>query len=185
MNDCTRYSPGPARGANVEKGKDSWTLILVRDLRHSPEKVWRALTEPEHLREWAPFDADGSLATPGAKVRLTTVGGGVAEATVTRAEAPHLLEYQWWDKPIRWQLDPFGSGTRLTLWHAIDRRYIAWGAAGWHICIDVLDRHLASEPIARIVGADAMRFEWQRLNTEYAQQFGVESPAWQPATAKR
>ena len=35
------------------------TLVLVRDLPHPPAKVWRALTEPEHLREWAPFDAVG------------------------------------------------------------------------------------------------------------------------------
>jgi len=31
------------------------------------------------------------------------------------------------------------AGTRLTLWHNIDRRFIAMGAAGWHICVDVLD----------------------------------------------
>ena len=39
--------------------------MLVRELRHPPAKVWRALTEPEQLREWAPFDADRSLGTVG------------------------------------------------------------------------------------------------------------------------
>src|SRR5262249_39115691 len=53
--------------------------------------------------------------------------------------------------------------------------FISWGAAGWHICFDVLERLLAGEPIGRIVGADAMKFGgWQRLNAEYAKQFGVE-----------
>jgi uncharacterized protein YndB with AHSA1/START domain len=69
-------------------------LILVRELRHSPEKVWQALTDPAHLREWAPFDADGSLDTVGAKVKLTTVGAPtphVTETTVTRAVAPRVL----------------------------------------------------------------------------------------------
>jgi hypothetical protein len=28
----------------VQKDGEKWTLILVRELRHSPEKVWRALT---------------------------------------------------------------------------------------------------------------------------------------------
>jgi len=38
---------------------------------------------------------------------------------------------------------------------------------------------LASRPIGRIVGAEAMRFGgWQRLNAEYAKQFGVETPGW-------
>ena len=49
------------------------------------------------------------------------------------------------------------------------------GAAGWHICFDVLDRFLEGHPIGRIVGGDAMKFEWQRLHAEYAAQFGVEA----------
>jgi Activator of Hsp90 ATPase homolog 1-like protein len=56
MIDREQYTPGPARGAQVRKDGEKWTLILVRDLRHSPEKVWQALTDPAHLREWAPFD---------------------------------------------------------------------------------------------------------------------------------
>jgi hypothetical protein len=42
------------------------------------------------------------------------------------------------------------------------------GAAGWHICFDVLDRLLRGKPIGRIVGGEAMKFGWQRLNEEYA-----------------
>jgi hypothetical protein len=61
----------------------------------------------------------------------------------------------------------------MTLWHNIDRRFISMGAAGWHICLDVLDHALSGAPIGRIVGPDAMKFEgWQRLNAEYAKQFG-------------
>jgi hypothetical protein len=59
------------------------------------------------------------------------------------------------------------------LWHNIDRRFISMGAAGWHICFDVLDHNLSGSPLGRIVGADAMKFDWQRLNTEYAKQFGL------------
>jgi hypothetical protein len=79
-----------------------------------------------------------------------------------------------------------GSGTRLTLWHSIDRRFISWGAAGWHICFDILDRFLADDPIGRIAGADAMKFNgWQRLVGEYAKQFGVETPGWSPQAAQK
>jgi len=60
------------------------------------------------------------------------------------------------------------------------------GAAGWHICFDVLERLLAGEPIGRIVGAEAMKFGgWQRLNAEYANQSGVEAPGWPPKAPKR
>ncbi len=182
MTTREQYTPGPASGAQVRKDGEKWTLILVRELRHSPEKVWQALTDPAHLREWAPFVADGSLATLGATVNLTWVGTGRPLATtVTRADAPEVLEYG----DIRWELEALGGGTRLTLWHNIDRRFISWGAAGWHISLDVLDHLLSGTPIGRIVGPEAMKFSgWQRLNAEYAKQFGVETPAWQPNAAK-
>jgi uncharacterized protein YndB with AHSA1/START domain len=182
MNDREQYMPGPASGARVQKDGENWTLVLVRELRHPPEKVWQALTDPAELGEWAPFDADHSLGVAGTKVKLTTVGAPAAhvtETTVTRADAPKVLEYKWGGQDIRWELEAQGSGTRLTLWHNIDRRFISMGAAGWHICLDVLDRLLSGMPIGRIVAGDAMKFGgWQRLNAEYAQQFGIEAPSW-------
>jgi len=180
MSDREHYAPGEATGAEVRKEGEKWTLVLVRDLSHPPPKVWKALTNPEDLREWAPFDSDRSLAAVGA-VTLSTVGAPkpqVSETRVTRAEAPKVLEYNWGGNDIRWELEPLGAGgTRLTLWHNIDRGFIAMGAAGWHICLDVLDRLLADHPIGRIVGPEAMKFGWPRLNAEYAKQFGVETPA--------
>jgi uncharacterized protein YndB with AHSA1/START domain len=182
MSDRERYTPGPASGAQVQKDGENWTLILVRELRHSPAKVWQALTDPAHLREWAPFEADGSLGTTGTTVKLTTVGApaqGVTETTVKRADAPKVLEYNWGNFEIRWRLEALDGGTRLTLWTNIGHRFISMGAAGWHICFDVLDRLLAGQPIGRIVGPEAMKFGgWQRLNAEYAKQFGMETPTW-------
>ena len=182
MADHAQYMPGPATGAQVRKGGDKWTLILVRELRHSPERVWQALTDPAQLREWAPFDVDGSLDQVGATVKLTWVGNPTPiDTKVTRADAPKVLEYG----DARWELEPVAGGTRLTLWHNIDHRFVSWGAAGWHISFDVLDRLLAGEPIGRIVGGDVMRFEgWQRLVAEYARQFGAETPNWTPKKAR-
>ena len=172
------YKPGAANVAHVEKDGESWTLVLVKNLRHSPERVWEALIDPDQLREWAPFDADASLGTVGAKVKLTTVGAPAAyasETTVTRAEGPNLLEYRWGEHDTRWEREAAGEGTRLTLWTKIDRPYVAMGAAGWHVCFDVLEGMLDGNPIGRIVGPNAMKFEgWQRLHKEYAQQFGVK-----------
>ena len=187
MSEREQYTPGAAFGAQVkkdgvEKDKDKWTLILVRELRHSPDKVWQALTDPVQVREWAPFITDGSLGAPGT-VKLTWVGAPTPlETKVTRADAPKLLEYG----DTRWELEASGRGTRLTLWHNIDRRFIAWGAAGWHIGFDVLDHLLGGEPIGRAVGADVMKFDgWQRLVAEYAKQFGIEKPTTTPQAAQQ
>jgi uncharacterized protein YndB with AHSA1/START domain len=177
MTDRDQYAPGPASGVKIQKDGEKWTLVLVRELRHPRVLVWEALTDPAHLSEWAPFDADRNLGTEG-PAKFSMVGKPMAqvfETTVKRAEAPRLLEYSWGAQDLRWELEPLGSGTRLTLWHNIDRRFISWGAASWHICFDVLDRLLMGEPIGRIAGAEAMKFGgWQRLTAEYSKQFAIE-----------
>jgi len=188
MSSRDTYAPGAAFGAEVKKDGEKWTLVLVRELRHSPATVWEALTDPEHLREWAPFDADRNLGTAGS-AKLSTFGTPtphVTETKVTHADAPKVLEFNWGGQDIRWQLDPLETGgTRLTLWHNINRGFISMGAAGWHICFDVLDRLLAGQRIGRIAGPETMKFDgWQRLNVEYAKQFGVEPPTWSPSTVK-
>jgi len=184
MASREQYTGGELGGAQVIRTEgDKWTLILVRELRHSPDKVWQALTDPVQLREWAPFEADGSLDAVGKKVNLTWVGGPTRpqETTVTRADAPEILEYG----DMRWELKLVGSGTRLTLWHKIDRRFIAMGAAGWHVCFDVLGRLLAGKHVGRVLGRDAIRSaDWQRLHAEYARQFGVATPGWPAKSAQ-
>src|SRR4029077_11335888 len=152
------YTPGPATGARIQKDGETWTLVFVRELRHPREKVWRALTDPAQLREWAPFEIAGSLESVG-NIMLTWVGTPQAlELRVTRVEAPRALEYG----NMRWELDAVDGGTRLTLWATLERRYIAMGAAGWHVSFDILDHLLSGSPIGRIAGGEAVKFSgWQ------------------------
>ena len=174
----SKYAPGPASGARIHKDGEEWTLVVVRELAHPVERVWEAITAPEHLREWAPFDADRNLASVGAAT-LTTVNTPapqVSASRVTRVEALKLLQLDWGGQQMRWELEALaGNRTRLTLWHGIDRRYIAMGAAGWHVCLDVLERSLGGQPIGRLAGPVVMKLEgWQRLHRDYAKQLGVE-----------
>jgi uncharacterized protein YndB with AHSA1/START domain len=93
MSDRDTYKPGPAAGAQVRKDGEKWTLVIVRDLKQPPAKVWDALTDPAQLREWAPFDSDRSLASVG-PVKLATVATPapqISETRVTRADAPKQL----------------------------------------------------------------------------------------------
>jgi uncharacterized protein YndB with AHSA1/START domain len=176
MTELEHYTPRPAHGAEVRKkpGADKWTLILVRELRHSPENVWQALIDPAQLQEWAPFVVDGTLDAVGRTVKLTWVGNPTPiDTTVTRSDAPSVLEFG----DFRWELEQTADGTRLTLWTNIDHRYIAWGAAGWHIAFDVLDRLLSGNPMGRLAGSDAMKSAaWRQLVAEYSRQFELESP---------
>lgn len=97
MTISQQYTPGPANLARVQKDGEKWTLVLVRQLRHPPERVWRALTDPAELRQWAPFDADGNMGIAGSTVKLNTVGTSAAlisETRIKRADGPNVLEYR-------------------------------------------------------------------------------------------
>jgi uncharacterized protein YndB with AHSA1/START domain len=128
MIERKQYTPGPARGVQVRKDGEKWTLILARELHHSPEKVWQALTDQAHLREWAPFDAEGSLGKVGT-VKLTWVRTPTPlETRVTRADPPKVLEYN----DTRWELEAFAGGTRTYVvaqhrspFHRVARRGLA------------------------------------------------------------
>jgi uncharacterized protein YndB with AHSA1/START domain/predicted enzyme related to lactoylglutathione lyase len=150
---------------------DGWTLIFIRELPQAPAVVWRALTDPAELDQWAPFTADRDLGTPGA-AGLTMVDGDTRTplpAEVRLAVAPELLEYTWGDDLLRWELKPAGAGTRLTLRHTLAKPELdAMVAAGWHLCADVLAKLLAGEPVGVIRGREALQHGWEQLRARYA-----------------
>jgi len=170
----TDFEPGPLADASVAGAGERWTLIFVRALPHPPEKVWAALTDPGRLDRWAPFAAARDLSRTG-ETTLTMVDGPDRTdlpATVLRAEAPALLEYTWGDDLLRWELTPADGGTRLTLRHTFAKREEApMFAAGWHLCVAVLTRLLAGDPVGVIRGRDATAYGWDELRAAYAGKF--------------
>jgi uncharacterized protein YndB with AHSA1/START domain len=167
--------PGPLADARTEPDGDGWTLIFIREFGQPPETVWHALTDPAELDQWAPFTAARDLAQPG-PTTLTMVDGENRQAmpaTVTVAVAPEVLEYTWGDDRLRWQLEPSGDGTRLTLRHTLTKPGMdAMAAAGWHICLAVMARLLAGDPVGVIRGQDAMNHGWEELRDGYAATLG-------------
>lgn len=169
------YQPGPANLATVVKDGETWTLVVTKHFRHAPAVVWQALVDPEQLKHWSPFDASAPLDRVGGEVTLTTVNAPAqfaSQTVVTQAEKPRLLVYTWGGRDMRWELEPTPEGTKLTLWTVIDRPYIAMGAAGWHLCLDILGLTLDGNPPGRIVGPDALALPgWQQLKDDYSRQF--------------
>jgi uncharacterized protein YndB with AHSA1/START domain len=186
MNRAT-FEPGPLAEVDCQASDDRCTLVFVRDLRHPPEKVWAALTEPAQLSRWSPFTSDRDLGSPG-DATLTMIDGEASEATpasVSRAEPPTLLEYTWGTDLLRWELAAIGSGTRLTLRHTVaDRTWVPKVAAGWHLCLVVAERLLDGEPIEPIRGEDARNYGWDELNDAYAEKLAIPGTAW-PADPRR
>jgi uncharacterized protein YndB with AHSA1/START domain len=177
MNSKT-FVPGPLADVACLSNDQRWTLVFVRQLAHSPDKVWTALTDPEQLRAWAPFDSNRDLSTPGdATLSVVNADGSHAQdapATVMRAERPTLLEYTWGNDVLRWELVGSNTGTRLTLHHTLtDRDMLPKFAAGWHICLDVADRFMSGTPVGRIVADNALNYGFQDLEKGYTNRLGL------------
>jgi uncharacterized protein YndB with AHSA1/START domain len=176
MNRST-FQPGPLADVDsTAAGDGRWSLVFRRELRHPPEKVWAALTEPSQLSEWSPYTADRNLGSLG-DATLTMIDRDTTEdlpANVTRADAPTVLEYTLGSDLVRWELAATGSGTRLTLRHTVeDRDWVPKVAAGWHLCLDVAELLLDGRPIGPIRGEDARNHGWDELNEAYAEKLSI------------
>ncbi|WP_437572120.1 SRPBCC family protein [Sorangium sp. So ce542] len=92
------------------------------DLRHSPEKVWRALTDPELLAEWL-LPAVGFKLDPGAAFTFKTQPypgwDGTVDCRILEIEEHRKISYTWnvpfLDTVVTFTLTPTASGTRLSL----------------------------------------------------------------------
>jgi uncharacterized protein YndB with AHSA1/START domain len=168
------FDPGPLADVSRRDERGRATLVFVRTLSHPPATVWAALTDPAQLGRWAPFTADADLGTVG-DTTLTMVDGDERTdlpATVVVAEPPKVLEYTWGDDLLRWELEPAGDGTRLTLHHSIDDpTWMPRVAAGWHLCLVVAEGLLDGRSIGPIRGEDAKDYGWDDLHDAYAAVF--------------
>lgn len=172
----------------LEPTGDRWQLRFTRDLPHPPEKVWRAVTEPEHLDAWFPTTIDGERRA-GAKLRFVFPfeEAPPMDGEMLAYDPPSLMELRWGDDTLRIELAPTAAGTRLTLIDVFDDLgKAARDAAGWHSCLDILAYEIAGEPKPWIDGEGrALDERWQVLNPIYVEVLGPEAstegpPDWHP-----
>ena len=99
------------------------SIAFEFDLLHSPEKVWRALTDPVLLAEWL-LPVVGFKPEPGAAFTFKTQPypgwDGTVNCRTLEIEADRKLSYTWvvgnmLDTVVTFTLTPMASGTRLSL----------------------------------------------------------------------
>jgi len=171
---------GPAGGAQIRKAKERSGRSFSSENCVTRRKRcgWRLLirricANGRRLRQmgaWVPLNGEAHLGRNGHH-------GGNKGDTSRRSQG---LEYT----DTRWELEAFGGGTRLSLWHNIDRRFISMGACRMaHLfrCSGSPSQWKPHQPHRRRRGYEV--HGWQRLNAEYAKQFGIKAPNWPPQAA--
>ena len=149
-----------------------WQLRFTRTLPHPQSKVWRAITEPEHLAHWFPTTIDGEREA-GAPLRFTFPGGEAPpfDGEMLTFEPESVMELRWGPDMIRIELRPLSPGTELTLLDTLEERgKAARDGAGWHTCLDALEAELGGEDDAR-----SEMGRWADVHEHYVESFGPEA----------
>jgi uncharacterized protein YndB with AHSA1/START domain len=190
MHTDARYEA--ADGTLEVREDDTYVLRFERLLAHPTEKVWRALTEPEQLREWFPTDIEGERRL-GARVRFVFREDAPTAAEmpelldhdpvdldgeITEFNRPRLLAYSWGEESLRWELEGVERGCRLVFTHTFTersgiphpggpRKKAARTASGWEICLERLAALLDAFPEVPA----AAQPNWQELYEGYVERF--------------
>lgn len=106
-----------------DRGTSMSDIRIVRDYPHPPEKVWRALTDPELVALWG-MRPEGFSTVVGTRFKLVAKPQpgwrGFVECEVLEAREPSVLRYSWIGNDdgkameVTYELAPHGGGTRLT-----------------------------------------------------------------------
>ena len=110
LEDVTAIRRAETDLGELDRSGAAWRLRFVRHLAHSPERVWRALTEPAELEAWFPTTIEGERAA-GAPLTFTFRHGeaDAFEGRMIACEPPRLLEFMWGTDKIRFELEPVAA----------------------------------------------------------------------------
>lgn len=70
------------------------------------------------------------------------------DGEVVELDPPHRFAFLWGEDLLRFELAPVGDGTRLIMIHIVEAEgepSAAKTVAGWHLCLDALERRLDGE----------------------------------------
>jgi uncharacterized protein YndB with AHSA1/START domain len=161
--------------ATLESRDEAWVLTLVRDFTRPADVVWPWLTDPSRLARWSPIVPDRPLDEVGARQVHENPDDDPIDGEVLSVDPPRELIHRWGRDVVRWRLEPTASGCTLTLEQTMAQRDpAAMNAAGWEVCLDVLDEVLGGADSPRATGAAAAADRgWATLRDQYAEALGV------------
>jgi uncharacterized protein YndB with AHSA1/START domain len=148
-------------------------LRFVRTLAFPQERVWRAVTEPEHLTAWFPTTIDGERrAGASLRFRHRDDAGPPFDGRMLALDPPSVMELLWGEDVVRIEVRPAGEAeTVLILTHTFaELGKAARDGAGWHVCLDSLAHALAGED-----APSGPRDRWREVRADYVERFGPEA----------
>ena len=123
-------------------------VVVEREIAHPPERIWRALTDPQLMAEW--LMKNDFAPVVGHRFGLRADWGAV-DCRVLALEPNRTLSYSWDSQGlasvVTWTLTPSGTGTRLRMVQSgfrPEQRQAYQGASyGWPRFFAALEQVLA------------------------------------------
>jgi uncharacterized protein YndB with AHSA1/START domain len=121
-------------------------FVYVTYIRTTPEKLWKALIEPEFTRQFWCNTTQESEWKPGATWKILMPGGAVADSGEVVEIDPHRRLVLKWRNEFRpelkaegysrltYQLEPEGKSVKLTVIHEMEKegsKFIEAVSSGW------------------------------------------------------
>ena len=130
-------------------GKISLCYLMTFDRRsrHSPSRIWSAITDSDEVSRWMGYPARIDLRIGGEYfVDFERSGAGGLDGVIAQVECRRRLQYSWGLSSICWELEEEDGGRRY--------RFVHFGqeprdvpdeeglAAGWHAWLEDLELYL-------------------------------------------
>ena len=137
-----------------DSATENRTVVVERQISHSPEKLWRALTQPHLIEEWL-MKNDFKPAV-GHRFNISADWGGVLDCEVLAVEPNKTLSYTWnlahqdpaFDlrSVVTFTLTPTPTGTHLRMeqsgFRPEQRRAYGGAKMGWPRFFEKLEQLL-------------------------------------------
>jgi uncharacterized protein YndB with AHSA1/START domain len=155
--------------ASYQMIEDRPTLRFERRIAHPVEAVWRAVTEPAELEHWFPCEVEADLRV-GGRMRFVFPGTALPDTAstmlgeVTELDPPRRFSFLWGEDHLHFALEPIDDGAACLLLFTVELDSpdkAARDGAGWHTCLDGLERWLAGARDERRYADDAWKDHYE------------------------
>lgn len=127
-----------------------YSIRFDRRSKHSPTRLWRAITEPAEVGGWMELPARIDLRVGGDYYVDFPPGKGALDGVIVRVEPERTLAYVWGLSVLEWTITPEEDGCRYSFLHHGQPPGLVPQeggiAAGWHAWLDNLSAHLDGGP---------------------------------------
>lgn len=158
------------RLGKISKEKDGFKVHFERELNHSIQKVWDAITDPEQLKYW--FTDIEMDFRPGGKITFIfrDKANTKSYGEIVSIEPPKRFVWTWEGELAVWELFETGKNkcTLVFTYSKLPDGYAINAPAGFHSLLDLLEKTLGGSKEIYPFGAEENDPEQIKMKVLYA-----------------